>query len=1025
MANDLLVEYQEKEYQEVIAEYFFECTGGGVTKAVASPKKEALKKGIKLHFFRYGFFEKKSAQDSVIDLDSILKRKKNYTVNEVKIANSNIPELENFYLARTFLRPGYVYVIDKNDNNKYKEYQVNESGKLTSIVWTRGNDGDIRKPSGNARAFITINSPGEYYVVYSPVQWGRKFFNEINGSDEKKQEFMQTINCVGIEIGNTPESDEVVSYKDVKVVSFKDHLQRGEFRDNLREIYVDEEKETEKGGNDFYEDMFVMLDDPIGCSMDICPILGDQITKQKAIVECMQTGRDLNRVYPKMLRGEKSALPNEEEQQIGALVNLALTEYQLVYNNTDMIDDYDGGRIGWGAGVYKPKLLNILEVDYRKKHRQVIRSLQNDLGNYLISDYYQKGFLFMEKGTDLNCIDGKCFAVIPLKLLAIKPHLQDKAFDLKKNYEEDTKWDYLIYESLKEESDSSVYNTLNKQVNLDEETIKQGIDLSNKLAAFILASLETYADYAMEDVVTKTVAETITKETVKGNYKLLVKRLNKINVYGEEMFEVRGYEVREKLHAEGWEIDKGKIVAGKYKGVKDLYRWVKTKSPELILKETSHGRHVFDVPVTKEVETVTKTVTETTHRTPTKLGAKASAVLEGAPFRGVVALLQVFNIGAAYHTFSQDLSYKNGFNLFGIGAELTSATAYFVESTLANVIGKESMRNIAKLAIRANVVGAGVTVIMCTWEACLSFDARDNDAALAWTGAAAAFSGVTVAAIFAGASWAGPLGLICAGIGVGLVFLAYYFKDSPLETFFKNNALSDEKDFPRINDLHKLPGDYIRDFYANVNDISSDLDNRKWNDFKFAGAELTDLIVCSDITIKGTRLFDVEEEYLSGHKEYSMPTFISSGKIKTYEIRVSFRQFLQNKEQFVYELYFYKDGIKGSYQKIKKIPDISIEKGTENTPPQIVIKLVMPDHYLKQYTKNSQILVVCALALGDDEFYPSRYNKDTRFLGAYASVNQSELEQYSILGLRKSNHIYKSNVAVEPMNQLLSGNAWK
>ena len=45
------------------------------------------------------------------------------------------------------------------------------------------------------------------------------------------------------------------------------------------------------------------------------------------------------------------------------------------------------------------------------------------------------------------------------------------------------------------------------------------------------------------------------------------------------MFQVRGYEVQNQLQSSGWEIDNGKIVAGTYKGKKDLLRWVKTKSP--------------------------------------------------------------------------------------------------------------------------------------------------------------------------------------------------------------------------------------------------------------------------------------------------------------------------------------------------------------------------------------------------------------------------------------------------------------
>ncbi len=1057
MPNETLEKNQAETFDSIVAKYFFTAKGGGVTEPVKSPEKEALKPGIRLHFFRYGLFDRNADGNNEEDVSGpsytdeskqcnailikdekpehfVVKQsstdQKSIELSEVEVLSlKDLPNLENFHVARTAVNTGYIYLMNDEDPDDCYELYVNESGQLQYILWenNKGEDGeylDQRKPSGKKWAYKLVKPGKKLWVAYSPIQWSRQYHHELNTNADKREKRMKLIDCSGIKKGEEDKQEDVLSFKDVKAVFPKGHPRAFPLKDMLDDILADEKKQDSTGDNEVFEDMFVSLHDPIGCALDVSAILGTQITRQKAMIESIQTGRDLDIVYNRMLTGEKIPPPSVEEEQIGAMVNLALAQYQLIYSNSEMIDDYDGGKIGWGSGIYKPKLLNILGVEDRKKQRAVIRSLQNDLGVILDTDYYKKAYIDAEEGTKLNCIDGKFFAAQPLKLLAIKPHLQDKTFDLKQDIEEDTKWDYLILNSLKEDENAPVYRVLNKEVNIDEETIKQGIDLSNKLAAFVTASLETYAKYAIEDITETLVKETVSKETVKGNYQLTVKRLNTIKVRSEDMFEVRGYEVREQIQSAGWEIDNGKVVAGTYKGKKDIYRWIRTKSPELVLKETSRGRHVFDVPVTKEVEEIIRTEEYITRKQSTKLGTKATAVLEGAPFRGVVALLQVFNIGAAYHTFSKDKSLKNFISLSGISAELTAATGFFVEKALERTVKETVIKSTGRLAMRANIVGAGVTVIMCTWDACLSFDARDKDAGLAWAGAAAAFTGVTVAAIFASASWAGPLGWACAGIGVGLVFLAYYLKDSPLETFFKNNVLSDEVDFLKLSNDNV--GTHNKRFYKDRNITCPDTDYQKWNNFKFAGAELTDLIVCSTISFKPTLLINktstntgLLEAALGKHETKE------SGYIKKFEIAISFRQFLQSKDQLAYTFYFFKDGFNSKPEEILTKPIIRVEEAKQKQPPRVILDLEVPLVYINNYNKNSKLLLVSALSLGDNKFYPTKYNEDTRLLGAYVSVFQTITTTTTRMGRSRDMLLDRSNTAIKPLNQLLSGTAWK
>ncbi len=344
---------------------------------------------------------------------------------------------------------------------------------------------------------------------------------------------------------------------------------------------------------------------------------------------------------------------------------------------------------------------------------------------------------------------------------------------------------------------------------------------------------------------------------------------------------------------------------------------------------------------------------------------------------------------------------------------------------LAGAVKDTAITAFNRVGAGANVVGSGVTVIMCTWDACLSFDARDIDAGFAWAGAAAAFlvaTSIETAIVLKLSASFVPVGWVAAGIGVGLVFLAYYLKDTPIEGFFKNNALSDEEGFNRLEG--ESVGEYNKRLYLNRELLCPDSDYKKWNNFKLAGAHLTDLLVSSGVQIKPTKLIN-QKEHTEGR--YTKPDFITTGYIKSMEIGISFRQFLKTEEQLAYDFYFYKNGLNGGYENItQKInPVLRIKQGTEKLPPQIVLNVEIPKEYTDQYTDDSILMIVSALSLGEGEFYPTNYNNETRLLGTYVSVLYTETEEVRRWGRSTKISLPQSNVAIDPLNQLLSGQAWE
>ena len=309
---------------------------------------------------------------------------------------------------------------------------------------------------------------------------------------------MQTINCVGIEVGCNPESDEVVSYKDVKVVSFKNHLQRGEFRDDLREIHVDEKEQTDEGNNDFYEDMFVTLNDPIGCANDIGSVLVTTHQKHEAITESIHTGQSKEDIFTRIEKGEnRSSTFSDYEEQVSGLFSTALTTYQLIYNDEKMKEEY-------AETTDKDKLLKILAVKERKELRKVISNIRGDFGTFLSNDYYKCYLPLYTEGGNQAVFEGNYILASHLEVLSAHQHDKDRHLDLKKDYtgKEDSWKDFYI--KTLENDDDEISKLLSKKVKLEElqETIldaSKGFSLSKKFIDTLKSITESYAKYATSE----------------------------------------------------------------------------------------------------------------------------------------------------------------------------------------------------------------------------------------------------------------------------------------------------------------------------------------------------------------------------------------------------------------------------------------------------------------------------------------------------------------------------------------------
>src|SRR5690606_32827050 len=268
-------------------------------------------------------------------------------------------------------------------------------------------------------------------------------------------------------------------------------------------------------------------------------------------------------------------------------------------------------------------------------------------------------------------------------------------------------------------------------------------------------------------------------------------RFRSLKVYGVEVFEVRRTDLNGLAKEAGFKVDRKKVKYGKFKyGThKENVRMIVTD--QIVLKERFRGKTTIEIPVKKKVTTAyvdISTTIEEKNVVVNSKAAKAKAIFNSAAFQGAIGILNLFNVSVAVNDWKSNHSIKNFTSLAAATTEITSTFLYFSHSRMLILGASEKLsKPIFTGAGALGRISLGATTIQCMLDALDSFKAGDDDAMLAWVGAGACFGylAMTIASVTVT-----PL-IVTSIIAVGLVVLARYLSDTPLQEYFKNFALSD------------------------------------------------------------------------------------------------------------------------------------------------------------------------------------------------------------------------------------------
>ncbi|WP_428743007.1 toxin VasX [Tenacibaculum sp.] len=914
------------------------------------------------------------AEEKVIELEEVIVKGKKHKIE-------GLPEFNNFYHSKTSLNEGYIYLINKNKPDEYFELYVHNNGDLQHINWgyskNKGKDGkvlDVRVPDSNDKKVRAkrIDPPGkELWVAYSIAQWSREYHEMMINDEELRKKRMKLIKCDALKKDEerTPTEDyelaPVPYHKAYAVYADKHDVRVKDMHQTLRDIHLDEKQEDENGDNDEYQDLFFVLDDPLGMAQDVADVLNIAHDKHRATIESMQTGESEKEIFNRLQTKPDATskfITTDYGQQANALFTNALTLHNFIHNtNQDIKDEYEDS-------VDFNKINKILGFEYRAKQRERIAAVRKDYLELIKSEYYKTAFVDGLRGNDQDTFENRSIIASQLSLLTEHPQHKDRFIDPSYKYKgnEDTDFDNFIANSVN--SNDEHYQLFTKEINIDNLTqSNKALNNSFSLSRTVVKSLKdvttayTREAYLVKDteILNKTIKAF--KDSNGWNIKINTKALDKtLSETNTELFPFL--------------IEKEGVLFGK-KG-----KILKIRASKSIAQQAAK----------------TKSITLQTQGLGNNTSKLLKEILDSPRFRKWMAGIELINTIIKAKSIYDERSFKNGISTFGAFSSLTSAVLSYQEASL-KVAGAvdETIILVGKVGRVTGLVGSAVSVGMCFSDMVASIKVNDNDAAIAW-GLTGLVSGVLlIEGLVYFASWSslvasGGLGASAAASGIfsggvtialtlvvfGGIGLAIYLTDSPLEKFIKNNILSKENTW---NSKTTIPYAYMRELHTNKDDLV-DSEVSRWRDFVVAADDLYDLLISYKVESELSNPVDLEKKKNSSWSDdfKDLVRTVAGTKLygaKTITIAVTLRKFYYDKSEFRYALALFPKEIKhNKQQKPILLSSTRTILETSNGLNTLKITFTMSEYLLKLISISSEFVFFSNTLINDEfnEYWPSQ-----------------------------------------------------
>lgn len=407
---------------------------------------------INLHFLRYGLLKDPQcfANENVVvnHIDSFVEAKpmaySGGPISELPVVQSysstyntsiqfdnklnsynKTPRVKNFKSIPMILNAGYLYIIDETEN-QYHEYLVLENYRgFMPILWAEDNLKDVREPSTGAKVIncIDVKKDNTISVAYSPVQWTRKYMEQmLNNEGGIRDARMKKVKCTGINRSNNEEctKNDIFHVFSIKPHFYSETTGTGtitpsgscyKMAETLSSVLAIEVAEQAKlGDNNIFEDMFIVLDDATGCASDVSNAIYEKQYALRTLIQQSQCG-------------DGSSTDNMW------LMNHTIAFYQLFYRpehvSLPQIQKLRSAVVN-DESFYK----KLLAVDERKALRDRIDELRDDLLAIVDSEFYSKAIYNFEQAESDQLVKGEREIQEHHNALVADPKCNDRHLDV-------------------------------------------------------------------------------------------------------------------------------------------------------------------------------------------------------------------------------------------------------------------------------------------------------------------------------------------------------------------------------------------------------------------------------------------------------------------------------------------------------------------------------------------------------------------------------------------------------------------
>ena len=1028
---------------------------------------------ICLYFLRYGYFDISEPRDCMeitdyptapkVDKSIFEGDEKKYiplAENQLRIVTpKGVPLLENFSLQRTFLNKGYIYLINDNPNaeDAFTEVTIDECGFLEYVVKKGSLDKDykdLRHPitSHSHRHFLLVDKGSKYWIAYSPIQWSWAYLKEMLNNEKKRKERMLWVECKGI-YKNEKLPMHLSSFKDVSIHFHKDNGQEHYFSKKLKLICSDERRQDEAGDNYIFEDMFITLHDSIGCARDISEGVCKKMLEFNACIQALQSGETFEAAFKRLSNGifDIPEATTEKEIEYRQLFSLALTCYQLVYNDKSSIYKYDGGSPGMnffdlhyfqeivysynelegakiplteviGNGLSGQKLEGILGIKEREELRETLLSYRNDFGKFLTEEKFLKVYLkdILENHWS-HILIGQDNMTDILHCLSFNPYDMERPLLLKKEYVEKEQWTEWFYNLLNKNKGTGEEDTLktllNKTIEIEDSLYgtKEAIATSKVLKKYF-----TYYEKSFSKTYTLDKNKVYVSE--KMNY--IVKKLNtQYKAYGYEMLRIEDDQIQLYFKEMGVELNPNDVKTGPYRGKE------KEKVMHLLKESTPNGVsyverkpgqvHYSNVEMTFSVR---RDVSQNVNPRAAKARLFIAKLVNSKEFNSLFFTIETFNFIFAMKQVSKDPNEKTYVNIVAAGAKLADAGMTLAKATLS----EKAVRTTTFIGFSATFTALSGTFAFyfSSYDAINLNKKGDYDAAIAMGLSGIAFGISTVSAVGSilgiGALAMGPVGWIAALAALGLAFIASALSDTEIETYFKNFILSDRVDYPKLPD--QSPMDYTRSFLneKTKEKMVPDIDNYREIMMHPSDAQATlfDMIVCGEIKFVP---IDPVTKTINLEIRSNLGVFTQTTQQQSathFRADIVLNRFLSNPNFIDIEAILYPNGLES--------PELSFEADVEPASKDewsnvLSITFGVPKIAIKHINGKSEILFALRLRIDPKSNFYFPYplkNKTVRYLGARINLKSK--------GVFFANQLtQQKKIKIESLENLKNPDIWK